>query len=289
MRRLALALLALALTLGTACEPKPADSRPQQPAKTPATDSAPTAAEPDATPEPQANNEAPAASELPAIAGVHYLEIVTGNADPEATLPMIVAIHGLGDTPRNFQALFADFSPPARIILPRALDPYEPGWSWFPLRARDPDVEALAGGIKAAADTLAPAITALADSRPTRGKPIVTGFSQGGMLTFTLAVHHGELFSAAVPLSGWLPEPLWPKADGSPAAAPPIVAFHGDADVAVRFEPTAAAVAELERLGYRVRLQRYPAVGHALGPMLSDVLRELSRAVEAVPPVAEAG
>lgn len=221
--------------------------------------------------------ELPDLAELPAVAGVHYLEFVTAGADPNATLPMIVAIHGLGDSPEGFRDLLARFDRPARVILPQGLDPVEGGgWSWFPIRARDPDVEGLAKGIERAADTLARAIAELSEQRPTQGKPVVTGFSQGGMLAFTLAVHHGELLSAAFPVGGWLPPPLMPGPDADPKAAAPIVAFHGDADKAVKFEPTAAAVLGLQRAGYRVTLNEYAEVGHMISAdMHAELLRNL--------------
>ncbi|HLT39983.1 MAG TPA: alpha/beta fold hydrolase [Enhygromyxa sp.] len=260
-------LIALGLILLAGCEPRASEPKPTQPLERV---EAPAKPEPDAV-EPGVEPPVEAAAELPSVAGVHYLELVTAGADPHAELPMIVAIHGLGDSPEGFAGLLADFDRPARVILPRALDPYQPGWSWFPIRARDNDIEGLAAGIERAANTLAPAIAELTKQRPTVGKPIVTGFSQGGMLAFCLAVHHGQLFSAALPIGGWLPPPLWPK---SPADtdAPPIIAFHGDDDRAVRYQPTQQAVAHLQTSGYRVELETYAGIGHAIPPDMRDDL-----------------
>ncbi|PRP92651.1 putative hydrolase [Enhygromyxa salina] len=258
-----------------ACEARTPEPKVEQPAE-----QSPPAAR---SPQPAGASAAEPAvdDELPQVAGIHYLELVTAGADPEAELPMIVALHGLGDTPEGFRGLLAGFDRPVRVILPRALDPHEPGWSWFPLRAADEDIEQLAQGIADAARRLAPAIARLSVDRPTTGKPIVVGFSQGGMLSFTLAVHHPELFSAAFPVGGWLPEPLWPSAKVDAGAAPPIVAFHGDADRAVRYEPTKAAVEQLEQAGYRVELRTYEGVGHAIPqPMHADLMSALRAALD---------
>jgi phospholipase/carboxylesterase len=269
--RVLVGLLGLALAFGLACEARAPEPAPAQPAGEPAPAPAPAPSEPALAPV--------VVEALPRAGEIHYLELVTAGADPDSPLPMIVAIHGLGDSPQGFRTLLETFDQPARVILPRALDAYEEGWSWFPIRARDRDVEALAQGIARAADALAPAIAELSKTRPTIGKPIVTGFSQGGMLSFELAVHHGELFSAALPIGGWLPEPLWPLAiDGNAAEAPPIVAFHGDADAAVPYEPTKLAVDRLRELGYRVDLETYAGVGHMISPEIyadvMDALRE---------------
>jgi phospholipase/carboxylesterase len=221
-----------------------------------------------------------------AIVGeIHYVEVLLGGAAAGDTLPMIVAIHGRGDDPRNFGHLFDNFDAPARLILPRGLAASDDGgWLWFTERARTTEVDALARGIANAADQLAPAITELASTRPTLGKPIVTGFSQGGMIAFAIAVAHPDAIGLALPIGGSLPPPLVPAR--KPASAPPIVAFHGTDDAAVPYPPTQAAVAELAKLGFDVELRTYPGVGHVITPelhrdlddRLGDALRALARA-----------
>lgn len=202
----------------------------------------------------------------PKAANLHYVERILGDAKADDPLPMIVAIHGLGDDPDNFAHLFDAYGGTARLILPQGIDATEEGgWSWFPIRARSQDVEGLATGIESAADELAAAIEALTASRPTVGDPIVTGFSQGGMLTFTLAVHHPARVGYAIPIGGWLPPPLWPEAGPGPEH-PSVVALHGTADNAVRYEPTKEAVDALVAKGYTVELRSYEGVRHAIPP-----------------------
>lgn len=232
---------------------------------------------PDPAAEPPAAEPPAPVVDDPKAGDVHYVELVLGGAAADATLPMVVAIHGLGDDPRNFGHLFESFSSPVRLILPRGLDPREAGgYSWFPLRARDPDVAGLSQGIAQAADQLAVAIDTLARTRPTAGKPIVTGFSQGGMLSFAIAVRHPESISLALPIGGWLPPPLWPTVAAG-AKAPHIVAFHGTDDGAVKFEPTERAVDELRKHGWPVELHAYPGVGHVITP---EIHRDLDDALD---------
>lgn len=202
--------------------------------------------------------------------GLRYLEVVKGGAAPDARLPMVVFIHGLGDRPRDVWVRQA--GRPMRVIMPQAPKAYGRGFSWFDYRAGDRDPEALASGIAAAAERLARSIALLARKRPTRGRPIVGGFSQGGMLSYALAIRHGQFLSAAFPVSGMLPRPLWPRAHASPADATPIHAFHGEADVVVPIAPARALVSHLDSLGYQVTLRSYPGLGHSVSPAVGQAL-----------------
>jgi phospholipase/carboxylesterase len=252
------------------------DTATKQPAA-PAVEQTPTPADP-APPEEEAP---PSDDSRYATAGdIAYAEVMLGGARPDDEVPMIVAIHGLGDEPLSFSTLFATFPEPARLVLPRGLDETEGGgWSWFPIRARDGDIEGLAQGIRKAADTIAPAIAELARERPTRGKPVVTGFSQGGMLSFTIAVFHPDLIEAAVPVGGWLPPPLWPT-EKRTQKSPRIVALHGTADNAVAFEPTKEATAHLKTLGWAVELKAYEGVRHVITPEIRrDLFDHLADAI----------
>lgn len=275
MRRFLLLALALAsTTLG--CDRGAAPAAPAKAPSAPAPSAPADPARPDTTPQPEPAEPAP----LPTAAELHYHEVLLGNAEAEDELPMIVAIHGLGDDPRNFAALFETFPEPARLILPRGVDPTEGGgWSWFPIRARSADVEALAAGIGASADKIAKAIEVLAEEKPTRGRPIVTGFSQGGMLSFAVAVQHPEVAEVVVPVGGWLPPPMWPeKLTGD--RYPQTLALHGTADNAVRYEPTKESVEHLQKLGFPIELRSYEGVQHVITP---EIRRDLfDRLVDAV-------
>lgn len=260
-------MIASLVLLAIACS-EPYGARPAGGATPAAASTTPPAEAANRGPEATAGaaNTAPAVD--PVAGELHYVEIVLGGAKADDRLPMIVAVHGLGDDPRNFGHLFDTFTEPARLILPQGIDAREGGgWSWFPLRARDPDVTALAGAIGGAADKLATSIDALARTRNTAGKPILTGFSQGGMLSFAVAVRHPDSIAAALPIGGWLPPPLVPGTR-APKRSPAIIAFHGTDDAAVKYEPTREAVAALKALGWNVELVTYAGVGHVITPEL---------------------
>lgn len=272
------------LLLGLACE---AGAAP--PAPPPAPVAAPAPA-PVAAPAPTAS--ATKAGRLRQTAGVDHLEFVhvapgtpKAEAPPaDAVLPLIIALHGRGDDPEGFEHLLDGLPVHARVIVPRAFDPLgDDGYSWFPIRARSADVAALARGIDSANDRLAAMIAELLKTRPTRGKALVTGFSQGGMLSFALAVDHPDLIAAAVPIGGWLPPPLVPAAL-PPAPLPSIVALHGEVDVVVPFAPTRESVDALKKQGWPVTLHPFPDVAHQIPPPVRrELYVQLQRAAEALP------
>ncbi|WP_437321821.1 alpha/beta hydrolase [Sorangium sp. So ce385] len=228
-----------------------------------------------AGPAKEAPPAAPAAS-APAAAApaeVEFLEEITGGADKSEALPLIVAIHGLGDRPESFAGLLSGADVKARLVVPRGLAPYGDGYSWFPLQQALAS-DAVGQGILRAAAALAATIERISAERPTRGKAIVTGFSQGGALTFALALHHPRVVGAAFPVSGWVPPAVLSGASAADPAAPALVALHGDADRRVPLDPTRDALAALAGRGVKARLERYPGVGHTVsGDMRRDLLQ----------------
>jgi phospholipase/carboxylesterase len=190
------------------------------------------------------------------------VEVVTGGAQASDPLPMVVAIHGLGDKPSAFVDLFRALPAKVRVVAPAGPSPHGPGFSWFDVRgASNPD--SLAPGIAKAADALAAWIAQLAAQRPTVGKPVVTGFSQGGMLSFALAIRHPQLIAAAIPVAGALPKALWPESAVA-SQLPAITALHGAADTRVPYDGAKLLVAHLETLGWAAKLQSFEGVAHRI-------------------------
>jgi phospholipase/carboxylesterase len=175
---------------------------------------------------------------------------------------MVVAMHGLGDRPESFGELYSGFEAKARFVLLRAPDPWGDGFSWFPFRASDDDA-LRAPGIAAATGRVVTTLTALEKRYATLGKPVVTGFSQGGMLSFAVAARYPERIRAAIPIGGALPQPLWPSLDAGSNGVR-IVALHGESDALVPVGPTRMSVDALATRGFDARLETFPGVGHGI-------------------------
>ena len=195
------------------------------------------------------------------LAGVSYLEHMTGGARPDERVPMIVALHPMGGDPADLLQLLWRYRRRARLILPYG-HPSGGMYIWYDSVRED----VAAPLVTREADRIAAALAALVAARPTVGSPLVTGFSQGGIMTFALAVTHPEALAAAFPISGLLPPSLYPSAALSsrprPATLPPVVAFHGASDRAVPTRGARASIAELRRAGYAAELREYAGVEH---------------------------
>ena len=195
-----------------------------------------------------------------------YEELVTGGADPGTPLPMLVAVHGLGDSPEGFGSLFTGWRDvQVRVILPQGPDAHGRGWSWFETRIRGGDVVKIdLDDIRSSAERIVRLTEHVVATRPTVGKPIITGFSQGGVMSFVVAVTHPDLVAASIPMGGWLPEELRPSREAHPSA-PPLRALHGEADTLVPYSRTKMVVEALAAQGWDAALTGYAGQRHTIG------------------------
>ena len=207
---------------------------------------------------------------------IDYFEVVSGapTADGES-LPLLIGIHGLGDTPELFfRAFGTDMPVRARMIFPRAPLPHGNGFSWFELPDRASDVARgdFSDGIEEAGERLAALIGELVRVHAPDTAPIVFGYSQGGMLSFYLAARHAGEISAAVPIAAFLPPGLR-SVKGRPA---PTFAFHGALDELVPVESARQTVAALRAAGGVAELREYAHVGHSVTlALVRDAVRKI--------------
>jgi phospholipase/carboxylesterase len=210
-----------------------------------------------------------------------YVEVVTGGARADAELPLVIALHGRGDTAEAFAPLFRELSVPARVAILRPPHPFGGGQAWFLGGwAHDDRRQAIADELLGFADRVIATADQIRAARPTRGRPIVMGFSQGGMLTWAVAVAHPRAIAAAFPIAGFLFPEMLARKTVDARAMPPIVAFHGDADPLVSVDEDRRGVRLLEKRGVRAELRVFPGVGHELPPELRrEIFASLARAL----------
>jgi phospholipase/carboxylesterase len=205
-------------------------------------------------------------------ASVRFLVNFRGGADERD--PLVIAIHGRGDAPDHFARLFEDVTAKVELAFPQAPDRYGDGYSWFP-GSRGTTEPELAANMDAAERRLWPAIAELARGR----RVFVTGFSQGGMLSYVLAARHPREIAYAFPIAGGAPRALLPR-DRAPVA--PIYALHGASDGLIDVEMARATVATFKEEGAMVVLREFAGVGHTVTTeMRGELLDHLREAIDA--------
>lgn len=229
------------------------------------------------TPAPPRADARDPAPQPPPTEAFDHLEIHTGGAAEHDELPLILALHGRGDRPERFAPLFDAFPVPARVAILRPPHPFGGGLAWFrTARAATGSSARIARELAAHADRVVATADAIRRSRPTRGVPIVVGFSQGAMLTYAVAVRRPRAFAAAFPVSGLLfPELL----EDAPPRSTRIVALHGRTDPLVSIDDDRRGVALLRSHGADVELREYDAPHTISGEMQRDLFAAMTAAL----------
>jgi phospholipase/carboxylesterase len=138
------------------------------------------------------------------------------------------------------------------------------GFGWFPLAmGGPPDIPAILN----ARDKLREFLDLCLARYPIdRRKLIVLGFSQGGVMAYSLVLSDPERFSGLVALSSWLPRELTENFS-PPASAPslPILTQHGSRDELIHVERARDSVEILRDLRIPVTYREYD-MGHEISP-----------------------
>ena len=228
--------------------------------------------------EAQKNNEyvAPDSAGRGRVGGLKFLEIIKGDAPPTDALPMAVFLHGYGDGAQD--VWLSNVKVPMRVVMFESPRSFNGSFTWMYSPIGDGRSEWLAHTVRKAGEELAHAVKLLATHRPTRGRAIVSGFSQGAVVAYYLATYHPTQVHGAVPIAGLLPKPLWPSKLSTSHPWPAIHAIHGEHDKTVLTASAQETVAHLARLGQPATLHVYRDIGHK---MASTMRSEMQAKVEA--------
>jgi len=195
-----------------------------------------------------------------------YIVKYSGHGGSGDDLPMLVALHGNGDTTQNFYETALDqFTTPARIILLEG--PFAKGsgsaWPWS------------AAEFSQYGSAINEAIELLAAKYPTRGKPVLLGFSGGAMMAYYQGAKHGRSYSAIFPISGKLSGDLL----GAPSVqtGAKVFAFHGKSDSVISLSGGKSAVQLLREKGVSVKFVEFDSGHHGI---FQDMKTTITQAVE---------
>lgn len=209
------------------------------------------------------------------LAGYKYKEYVfNGKVDDQ--LPMVIYFHSRETGPGFFKKYYEKTDKPMRVILPYGKLGSEKNPIWFEEGATG-DQNKLTQEIVSEAKNIGPFIDIISECRPRVGRPIITGHSQGGILSNALAVGAPDRFSVNIPVSGWLPKELWSK------NITPTVAIHGVNDKAIPYNRTEDMVYKMRQKGAKIDLIPIKGSGHAFSGHLESAWNTvINKAVDKV-------
>jgi phospholipase/carboxylesterase len=213
------------------------------------------------------------------IGGFEYIEVILGDRGaPDEDLPLAVLLHGRGGRPTIPPGPYLT-DQPLRLFIPQGPDRMGDGYHWLATWTNSGNEELLARSLAARADELAAAIKAFSELRPTLGRPMLIGFSQGAILCFGLAIRHPTLFSAVFPFAGWLPASLIPTETDENIAYPLIYAQHGEADRVVGVERGRKTADLLRLFGFPIEFEVHPGAKHEVTRVMNQNVRARMRAL----------
>ena len=207
------------------------------------------------------------------IGGFDYIEVILGpRKSIDEPLPLVVLLHGRGGKPTIPKGPYLT-NRAIRLFIPRGPDHLKGGYNWLATWTNSGKTELLARSLAGRVDQLMPAIIAFRELRPTAGLPIIVGFSQGGILSFGLAIRHPNEFSAVFPISGWLPTELMPAHKHPNDKYPYLHVMHGADDKVVPTQKARESVERLRKFGLQVKYTEIPDTAHVVSPKMSKMVR----------------
>ncbi|MEA2569549.1 MAG: phospholipase/carboxylesterase [Acidobacteriota bacterium] len=201
----------------------------------------------------------------------------SGAADTVA-LPLVVVIHGRGADANDLADLAPYLDNGYRFVLPNAPRPFEiypgmtAGFTWFDGWPPAP------GSIDTSRRLLLTLIDELVANYPTPdGKIVISGFSQGGMMSLDVGFRTERAIAGIVVMSGALYEDEMP--DLRAKNDRPVILAHGTADEVIPINAARRTRRVLEDHGIELEYHEFP-MGHqvseeelqAVGAFLERVL-----------------
>jgi len=185
--------------------------------------------------------------------------------------PTILTLHGrganafdlLGLAPYLCNGKFLMICPQGRLETP--IGPGAFGYAWYPMSmGGPPDI----GAILSSREKLRQFIDACMKRYPIdTEKLVVVGFSQGGVMAYSLALSNPERFAGLAVLSSWLPTELIPKLSINNEAVQslPTIVQHGSQDQMIEIQRAKDSVERLRALRVPLTYRDYD-MGHEITP-----------------------
>ena len=196
----------------------------------------------------------------------NYVVKYTDGAEKRDRLPMLIALHGNGDTLDGFYENALDqYKIPARIILLEGPISFGGGnaWPWTPVKIQEIGL------------AMSEVVEQLTVKYSTVQKPVLLGFSGGGMMAYYQSLKHGSHYSYIFPISGQIDENL--VAGELFDINTSVFAYHGKNDRVVSFTSGKNAARMLQEKGSNVSFTEFSG-GHQ--SIFTEMKSEITSDVE---------
>jgi len=195
--------------------------------------------------------------------------------------PTILTLHGWGANALDLLGLAPHICGGRFLVLcpqgpiQEQLGPGAVGYGWFPRSmGGPPDLSAILGAREQLRTFLNAALERYAIDR---SKLVVLGFSQGGVMAYSLGLGEPARFAALVALSTWLPSALLADLpDPTAVQRLPILVQHGSRDEMVQVERARQSIEALRQWRMPLTYREYD-IGHEIN---ARSLMELSAWLE---------
>ena len=199
----------------------------------------------------------------------------------DGPFPTVLTLHGrganafdlLGLAPYLCGGKFLMICPQGPLETP--IGPEAVGYAWYPMsNGGVPDVEAMLSQQK----KLQVFLDECLKSYPIAPKKLVVlGFSQGGVMAYSLALANPERFAALAVLSSWLPKELLPRLNVTDAVQSlPTLVQHGTQDPMIEVARARSSMEMLRQMRVPLTFREY-SMGHEIS---AKSLAELSAWLE---------
>ena len=187
---------------------------------------------------------------------------------------LLIALHGLGDSPAGYRWMPDELAlPEMNYLLVNAPDSYYEGFSWFDIYGD------AAPGIERSRKLLFALLDAQAKAGFPTSETVLFGFSQGCLLTADVGFRYPHQFAGLVAISGWVHEPERLLKELSPVAREQRMLFtHGTHDPMVPCAKVREQVKALKAAGLNLEWRELAKAHTIAGREELTVIRDFIQA-----------
>ncbi|OPL19963.1 MAG: hypothetical protein AVO35_00460 [Candidatus Aegiribacteria sp. MLS_C] len=177
--------------------------------------------------------------------------------DGSDPVPLVLGLHGLGDSPEGFMGLWEVVGDYGCIFaVPQAPTPYlvgdRIGYTWY---AGEDDSSRTASA-RQSRDYVLTLLDRLEEVYRI-SDVYLFGYSQGGGMTYLAGLHAPQRFRAVAPFSGWLDMSVVSEEELAAASGVPVRIVHGEQDRVVDYGSALFADSVLSEAGYDVEFRTF--------------------------------